>query len=310
MLVLTMCLSGCRKNAASDTEDSAESAPAVEPISEEAEETGSPEPETDDGQTEETAVEENAGDEPSQEDAAQEEGKAEEGGPEEGEAGEGGPEEAGSEEGEAEEPETEVIETNVPEDGDFTVGIIADGAYRNSFLWIRFVPEEGWSLNDQTVMMELNSGVSTEGITTVAQYAGRVREELNGGGLYYDLCAEDEKDFMNAIVAIQKIPLVSGQHVDHEDVLQQSREVLTAMLQADGADEVDTVITTCGFLRSHQSGLWFHVRTPATDYAPPQDLFGRQVHRIHGPYDAVITVTSIGEDRTQELLDHFHAITE
>ena len=57
MLTLALCLSGCRKNAASDTEDSAESAPAVEPISEEAEETGSPEPETDDGQTEETAAE-------------------------------------------------------------------------------------------------------------------------------------------------------------------------------------------------------------------------------------------------------------
>ena len=284
VLVLALGLSGCGKKASSDAEGATE-------------ETAS---EADAGQTHEASSETEEGQE--QETSS--------------EAGIEQPSVSGnsiadaSEEAESAAQTTEVIETEVPEDGDFTVGIIANGAYRNSFLWLRFVPEEGWTLNDQAVMTELNSGISTEGISTVAQYAARVRDELNAGGIYYDLCAEEEKDFMNAVVAIQKIPLVSGQKVDHADVLQQSREILDATLRADGAEAVDTVITTCEFLRSHQSGLWFHVRTPATDYAPPQDLYGRQVHRIHGPYDAVITVTSIGEDRTQELLERFHRITE
>ncbi len=294
VLVLALGLSGCGKKTSSDAEGAGENVTGTEAIDEsgsaETEQAQESSSEADSGQVQESVSETEA--EEAQE-SASENSVAD-----------------ASEEAESVAQTTEVIETEVPEDGDFTVGIIANGAYRNSFLWLRFVPEEGWTLNDQAVMTELNSGISTEGISTVAQYAARVRDELNAGGIYYDLCAEEEKDFMNAVVAIQKIPLVSGQKVDHADVLQQSREILDASLRAQGAEAVDTVITTCGFLRSHQSGLWFHVRTPATDYAPPQDLYGRQVHRIHGPYDAVITVTSIGKDRTQELLDRFHGVTE
>ncbi len=187
----------------------------------------------------------------------------------------------------AETPETETPESSVPEDQPFSVGRIEGTVYTNDSMHFRMSLPDGWYYASEEELIGLNStmidNLSDEDIKAAME---------NGGGIL-GVYAQDSTNRHQANIIFQEIPFTA---FTAEMVIDQSIPALKSQLESQGLTVIRADKEPIEFLGEDTHCL----RVEASLNGVP--LYETQVYYRYGRYFAVITFSSIQDDRTMELI--------
>ena len=179
-------------------------------------------------------------------------------------------------------------------DANFSIGAKTDTAYSNRFFEIAFtLPDENWRfLTDEEIATSVNA------IQRELQDVDAVKTALEGNDTYFDVIALNTVDNSQINITLGRVPELSDE-ITTEAILDQTLTELGSALEGMGATNVNGARSTATF----QGGT-----VPITDITfnlAGYAVYEKQVILMKGSYIATITVSSYGEDLTQQYLDQF-----
>jgi len=191
------------------------------------------------------------------------------------------------------EPEADSDETPVEED-EFDTGIIMGGTYSNEFLGINCNLDSNWIIFDETQMAQIN------GLTADSIGDEDIKAQFEESGVIYDLYAMTVDGGGTINIALENLGLIYGSVLSEDAYADDAVKQLPEALEASGMSDVVCEKASVQFCGEE------HTAINVTCTSEGMMLYETLVCMKVGKYMACVTVCTVGENSTDELLDFFY----
>ena len=181
-----------------------------------------------------------------------------------------------------------------------TFGYVTDGVYENSTFAIGFVTPDGWSCETQEEIYQRNGWDATKDI------GEQMKKAQSKNAYHYELQAVRDDGNATVTVIIENMAILDTP--DSSEVTYAATNILTTkehfeeLSEELGVTAVKVEPTTAQVAGSEHAGYQVSCRERDTE------LFYKAIYIKQGIYTACITVSSRGEDVTDQLLSMFEAL--
>lgn len=178
----------------------------------------------------------------------------------------------------------------------FDIGTSDAGKYENKFLGLG-IKLDGWTFATDAEMAEMNN--------TVADIIGDdYLKAVEKNQVIYDMTAQSEDQFNSMNINFENLVVSGAILINEENYIEQSIKAndFNTMFANMGYENITIDKTTVTVAGKQHAGMTVHATIQGYDF------YERLVCIKKGKYMANITATSLGTDKTQELLDGFYEL--
>lgn len=192
--------------------------------------------------------------------------------------------------------ETEPVETepDMDETG-FSLGTSSGGTYENKFIGIGCTLDENWSFYSDEQILQINQ-------LTVDMLDEDVAAKLENASLIYDMFAQNVSTGATININLENLGLLYGSLLSPSEYADLSMPQLAPALESMGFTDIQLEKTTCTFAGEERTAI----RIVGQYNGYP--LYEQLVCFKAGNYMAVVSVSILGEDATDEILGAFYAL--
>ncbi|MGM9669404.1 MAG: hypothetical protein ACI3VZ_06575 [Faecousia sp.] len=185
--------------------------------------------------------------------------------------------------------------SNNPTETDFSLGSTSGGTYENKFIGIGCTLDENWVYYTDEEILQLNQ-------LTADALDENLAEELEDASSIYDMFAQNVDTGATINVNMENLGLLYGSLLSPSEYADHAMPKLTPALESMGFTDIQLEKTTCTFAGEERTAI----RIVGQYNGYP--LYEQLVCFKAGNYMAVISVSILGEDATDEILGAFYAL--
>ncbi len=179
---------------------------------------------------------------------------------------------------------------------DIDLGTVAEGVYENAHFGVGCSLDDTWSITPKEEILSLNEWDGEKDLRE------QMLDSLAKPGYFYEMMAEKEDLSATVNVCVENVAIMEDPDVTPENYVRSA--VVTAR------EALSTVGVEGAIVKQVEREL---AGKPCFGYSMSFERGGKAMHQkslyLHsGIYAAVITVSCVGEDITDELLDMFYPV--
>ncbi len=182
------------------------------------------------------------------------------------------------------------------EEAEFSFGEVNASKYENKFIGIGCNLDSEWSFYDDDQIKEMNN-IALDAVDE------DVADLIDNADLIYDMYAVHSDGMSNINVNLENVGTATLAALDLAENLDKTKSIIQDSFENMGYEDVSIESTTVEIDGQEFDGLVNHASISGMDMY--QVLFCNKC----GKYISTVTVTTFGEDTTQQVLDSFY-VTE
>lgn len=190
-------------------------------------------------------------------------------------------------------PTTVPPTTAAPEKEDPFIGETVNNVYTNGFLGITCQLDAQWTVLNKEQMAQL-MGTTSDMLNNDAMEAA-----MENGTVFTVFHAQKLNGQLNMNITLEKLNLINGVLLDEESYLNASKDQLAPALESMGLENVTVETAKIQFAGEERHGLRIHATIQGIDFDEAL------VCIKNGNYMACVTVGTLGENKTDDLLAMF-----
>lgn len=190
-------------------------------------------------------------------------------------------------------PTTVPPTTAAPEKEDPFIGETVNNVYTNGFLGITCQLDAQWTvLNKEQIAQQM--GTTSDRLNNDA-----MTNAMENGTVFTVFSAQKLSGQLNMNITLEKLSLVNGVLLDEESYIKISKDQLAPALESMGLENVTVETAKIQFAGEEHHGLRIHGTIQGIDF------YEELVCIKNGNYIASVTVGTLGENKTDDLLAMF-----
>jgi hypothetical protein len=190
-------------------------------------------------------------------------------------------------------PTTVPPTTAAPEKEDPLMGETVNNVYANGFLGITCQLDAQWTVFNKEQLAQLM------GLTSDLMNNDAVENAMENGTVVMAFYAQSLDGTLNMNIALERLSLVNGILMDEESYINVSKSQLAPALESMGMENVTVETAKLLFAGEERYGLRIHATIQGVDFDEAL------VCIKNGNYIASVTVGTVGENKTDDLLAMF-----
>ena len=177
-----------------------------------------------------------------------------------------------------------------------TLGTITDGVYENAYFGIGFQAEADWTVDDYSKILELN------GWKDNGDLKAQAIKDMAKPGYFYEMNAMRNDQLVSVNVCVENVAIYDQPDVSEDGYV--ASAIITQQEIFKESPATNVVFTTvCENLAGQD-----HYGYLVTCQVNGEPMYYRAMYIKVGIYAAVITITSAGEDLTDEAMQMFYQL--
>jgi hypothetical protein len=190
-------------------------------------------------------------------------------------------------------PTTVPPTTAAPEKEEPFIGEVVNNVYTNGFLGITCQLDSQWVVYNKEQLAQLI------GLTSDLMNNDAVENAMENGTVVMAFYAQSLDGTLNMNIALERLSLVNGILMDEESYINVSKSQLAPALESMGMENVTVETAKIQFAGEERHGLRIHATIQGIDFDEAL------VCIKNGNYIASVTVGTVGENKTDDLLAMF-----